>query len=204
MTQPVSSDAVDYYFSPLSPFAYLGTPRLMALRQRYGCAVRCKPVRIGEIFAATGGLPLAQRPEARKAYRLTELTRISRRHGLPLTLHPAFYPCDDGLAAGVILAAEQAGADGLALALALGRGLWAEERNIADPADVRAILTAAGADADALLAAAPQAEQHRSATTAEALAAGVFGAPTYVWKGELFWGQDRLDYLDDAVAAGGV
>lgn len=202
MTLPETPSEIDYYFSPMSPFAYLGTPRLMALAARHGCAVRCKPVRMADIFAATGGVPLAQRPEARKAYRLLELTRISRRHGMPLTLHPAFFPCDDTLAAGVIVAAEQAGADALAVSLALGRGLWAEERNIADPAEVRDLLVAAGLEADALLAAAAEAEPQRIANTAEALAAGVFGAPTYVWKGELFWGQDRLDYLEDAVAAG--
>ncbi|WP_019646353.1 2-hydroxychromene-2-carboxylate isomerase [Novispirillum itersonii] len=190
---------IDYYFSPVSPFAYLGAPRLAALAQAHGCTVRCRPVRMAEVFAATGGVPLPQRSEARKTYRLMELTRISRRYAMPLTLHPAFFPCDDTLAAGVILAAEDAGADAMAVAFALGRGLWAEQRNIADPASVADILTALGLDGAALVAAAPQAEARRTETTAQAIAAGVFGAPTYVWKGELFWGQDRLEYLDAAI-----
>lgn len=199
--RPHQAARIDYYYSPLSPFTYLGAPRLFELAARHGVTVVHKPMRMGEIFAATGGLPLPQRSEARRAYRLVELARISRRYGLPLTLHPAHFPCDDTLAAGVILAAQQGGLDTNAVSLALCRAVWVEDRNIADPADLAAALAPLGVDVEALLAAAPEAETQRAACTAEALAAGVFGAPSYVWKGEVFWGQDRLDYLAEAMAA---
>jgi len=194
---------IDYYLTPISPWTYLGGLRLEAIAQRHGATVRVKPVDFGTIFPKTGGLPLAQRAKERQAYRLMELQRWRKRLGVPLTLHPAHFPVPDLLAAGVILAAGEAGGDALGLANAIGRAVWAEERNIADPATLQALATANGHDGAALLARAGDAAiaERRQALTQEALAAGVFGAPTYVVDGELFWGQDRLDFLEEKLSA---
>jgi 2-hydroxychromene-2-carboxylate isomerase len=193
---------LDYYFTPISPWTYLGAGRFAAMVQRHGVDVRVKPVDYGVIFPKTGGLPLAQRAKERQAYRLMELKRWSKQLGLPLTLQPKHFPAPDLLAACVILAAGESGGDPLRLANAIGRAVWVEERNIADAATLQEIAAATGHDGAALLAKAsdPAIRVKRDALTQEALAAGVFGAPTYVVDGELFWGQDRLDFLERKLA----
>lgn len=193
---------IDYYLTPVSPYAYLGGERLAEIAGRHGAAVRVKPVDLGVIFPKTGGLPLAKRAPERQAYRLAELSRWSSFLGLKLNLHPKHFPAPDALAAGLILAAAKAGHDALALANALGRAVWAEERDIADAGTLKEIAAAQGLNGDALLEAAqaPATLEERAKLTEEALALGVFGAPTYVVDGELFWGQDRLDFVDRKLA----
>jgi len=189
---------IDYYLTPVSPYAYLGGRRLAELAARHGATVRVKPVDYGAIFPQTGGLPLAQRAKQRQAYRLTELRRWSAHLGLPLILQPRHFPVPDALAAGLLLASAESGGDALRLANAMGTAIWAEERNLADPATLRDLAEATGLDGAAALAraATPEIQARRAALTEEALARGVFGAPTYVLDGELFWGQDRLDFLE--------
>jgi carboxymethylenebutenolidase len=193
---------LDYYLTPISPWTYLGSERFAAMVHRHGIGVRVRPVEYGVIFPQTGGLPLAQRSKERQAYRLMELKRWPKQLGLPLTLHPKHFPTPDLLAATVILAAGQTGGDPLRLANAIGRAVWVEERNIADAATLQEIAAATGHDGTALLARAsdPAIRAKRDALTQEALTAGVFGAPTYVVDGELFWGQDRLDFLERKLA----
>lgn len=194
---------IDYYYALISPFTYLGGPGLAALAERTGAKVVHKPVAIGDIFKASGGIPLAQRPKQRQDYRLMELQRIALRRGLPLTLHPAYFPADDTLAARMVIAVQHDGRDPGPLAQAVLAACWAEERNIADRNTLSDIATAQGFDAATLLAAAEQPETAiiRGKNTQEAIERGVFGAPTYAFNGELFWGQDRLEYLEDAVVA---
>jgi 2-hydroxychromene-2-carboxylate isomerase len=193
---------IDYYLSPSSPWAYLGHQRFIEIARRHGAEIALKPVDYGRIFPATGGLPLKQRAPARQAYRMMELRRWRSRLGVELVLEPKFTPVDAAPAARLIIAAMRERRDGLALAAAIMRALWAEDRDIADKATLTAIATAQGHDPDRLLAVAadPATEATYTRYTEEALAAGVFGAPTYVYEGELFWGQDRLDFVDSALA----
>ena len=145
---------------------------------------------------------LGKRAPQRQAYRLMELKRWREHIGVPLTVQPKFFPVDANPAALAIVAAAPSGAEAqMRLAGAMLRALWAEEQNIADPATLRAAAAQAGLDGDKLLAAAPGAKAQFDAFTQEALARGVFGAPTYVYRDELFWGQDRLDFLDRALAS---
>ena len=199
------SKVIDYYFSLISPWSYLGGDRLAEIARRHGAAINVKPVDYGRIFPASGGLPLAKRAPQRQAYRLVELRRWRDHLGADLKLEPQFFPVDETLAAGMVAAVRLAGGDALPLSQALLRAVWAEERNIADRETLAAIAAAEGHDAEALLAAAegPDARRARADDTEEALARGVFGAPSYVYAGEIFWGQDRLDFLDRALAAGG-
>lgn len=196
------SATIDYYFSLISPWTYLGGERLAEIARKHKAEVRVRPVDYGTIFPQTGGLPLGKRAPARQAYRLVELERWREVLGLPLNLHPAYFPAPEKLAARLVIAGERCGADPLKLSQAILRGVWAEERNIADATELKAIADAAGFHGDTLMAEAikPETEELYARYTQEALAAGVFGAPSYVVDGELFWGQDRLDLLERKLA----
>ena len=190
--------AIDYYFAANSPWTYLGHDRFVALAAQHGAAVAVKPINLGEVFPVSGGLPLPKRAPQRQAYRLVELARWSEFLGKPIHVQPKHFPVDGNPAALWILAAAEAGAaPALALYGAIGRALWEEERDIADPATMAAAATGCGQDAAALAARAGRTDMSAryKALTDEAIARGVFGAPTYVLDGELFWGQDRLDFL---------
>lgn len=194
---------VDYYLTPISPYVYLGHQRFVAIAGRHGATIAVKPINLGLVFPVSGGVPLTKRAPQRQAYRLVELARWSRHLGIPLNLHPKHFPVSAEIASQFILAAlEQSTDAALELAAALGRALWAEDRDISDAATVTAIAATCGADAPALAAraAASDIATRYAVLTQEAIDRGIFGTPTYVYAGELFWGQDRLDFLDRALA----
>jgi 2-hydroxychromene-2-carboxylate isomerase len=195
---------VDYYFTPQSPFAYLGHERFAAIAQKHAAQVSLKPCDLGKVFSVSGGVPLAQRPPQRQAYRLVELKRWSEFLGLPMHLQPAFFPVSGDAASKLIIAAQLANGTARAMALtgAICRAVWAQERNIADAATLAQIADESGLDGAALLKASDaQAVQAAYAqNTQDAISAGVFGAPWFIVDGEPFWGQDRLDFLDRALA----
>jgi len=192
---------VDYYFTPTSPWTYLGHQRFFEIAQRHGAEIRVKPVDYGVIFPQTGGLPLPKRAPARQAYRLMELNRWRAQLGIELNLHPKFFPAPADAAARVVIASDRAGGDSMGLAHAILTAIWTQEKNIADLPTLTEIANAAGQDGAALVAASqePEAQATFEAQTQEALERGVFGAPTYLYKDELFWGQDRLKFLERAL-----
>ncbi|HVY06951.1 MAG TPA: 2-hydroxychromene-2-carboxylate isomerase [Burkholderiales bacterium] len=193
---------IDYYFSPVSPWSYMGHARLQEIARKHGAAIAPKPVDYGRIFPASGGLPVSKRPPQRQAYRLLELERWHKHLGVPLNVQPKYFPYDARIAALAIIAAGHADV-AMNLAGAFMKGCWAEERNMADAAEIEKAIRSVGLDAAALLkvAATPETAARFEANTDEAMARQVFGAPTYVYRGELFWGQDRLEFLDRALAA---
>ncbi len=194
---------IDYYFTPVSPWTYLGHDRLVEIASKHGATISVKPVDYGRIFPASGGLPLKQRAPQRQAYRLVELGRWSKHLGRSLNLNPRHFPVPPDAPAKWIIAAQARGeGDPLRLAGALLRAVWAEERDISDAATLASIASEQGLDSAALASAAasPDAAARYAALTQEALDRQVFGAPTYVYRDELFWGQDRLDFLDRALA----
>jgi 2-hydroxychromene-2-carboxylate isomerase len=193
---------IDYYFATISPYAYLGHDRFVAIAQKHGAPVAVKPINLGEVFPVSGGLPLSKRAPQRQAYRLVELERWAQHLGKPMRIQPAFFPVNGDLAAHWILAAAESGpAQALALAGAVGRAIWEQDRNIADAATMEAIATECGLpSALAQRAQAPEIAEKYAGLTRQAIARGVFGAPTYVVEDELFWGQDRLDFLDRKMA----
>ena len=194
---------IDYYFSPVSPWTYLGHARFTEIARRHGAAIAPKPVDYGRIFPLSGGLPVAKRPAQRQAYRLVELARWRDHLGVPMNIQPKYFPYDTRLATLAIIAAGDVD-KAMKLAAAFLRGCWAEEKNMADEAEVAAVIRGAGLNSNALFerASAPETASRFEAFTDEAIARQVFGAPTYVYKEELFWGQDRLDFLDRALASG--
>ena len=133
---------IDYYFATVSPWAYLGHARFVAMAQAAGATVRVKPVDYGVIFPASGGLPLAKRAPQRQAYRLVELKRFSDFLGIPLHTQPAHFPVNGNAAAQLILAADAALGSAAALDLAgrVGAAIWAQQRNVADPAVLAALV----------------------------------------------------------------
>ena len=194
---------VDYYFTPISPFTYLGHDRFVAIAGKHGATIAVKAINLGEVFPVSGGLPLSKRAPQRQAYRLVELKRWSEYLNLPINIQPKFFPVNGDLAAAWILAAEEQGiAQALALTGAVGRAIWEQERDVAAESTLRDIAGEQGLDAAALGRRAASAEigARYKALTQEAIARQVFGAPTYVYRDELFWGQDRLDFLTRALA----
>jgi 2-hydroxychromene-2-carboxylate isomerase len=199
----MTDSTVEYFISPVSPYVYLGHARFVALARAQGVAVAIKPVDLSRVFPATGGLPLAKRAPARQAYRLTELKRWGDFLDVPINVEPKYFPCAADLASKwVIAAAEADPARALDFIGAIGLALWAEQRDPADAVTLAALAEASGLDAKATGRRADDAAvaARYDALTAEAVERGVFGAPTYVYRGELFWGQDRLDFLARALA----
>lgn len=189
---------VDYYLSLISPWTYLGHDRLVAIADRAGAQIAWKPVDLGRIFPETGGLPLKQRSVQRQAYRMMELRRWPDRLGVPLNPEPRFFPADETRAARMVLQAIAEGGNPAGLIGGVLTAVWAEDRDIADPETLVDIARRNGFDSELPVRAEAAAEEHtrtRDAFGREALAAGVFGAPTYVVGDELFWGQDRLDFV---------
>ena len=195
---------VDYYFSPMSPWTYLGHARFAEMAKRHGAAINVKPVDFGKVFPVSGGLPLAKRAPQRQAYRMVELRRFRDFLNVPLNLRPKFFPLPADLAAQFITAAGRAGGSDAAMRLAgaVLRACWAEERDIADIGTLSEICEEQGMNAGQLAAAAQSGavKAEYEGNTEEAMARNVFGAPSYVIDGEIFWGQDRLEFVERALA----
>ncbi len=196
---------IDYFLVPQSPWTYFGHARFAAMVAKAGATVRIKPMDLGQIFPKTGGLPVGQRSAQRQAYRLVELRRFADHLQMPLNLHPKFFPVAGDDAARLIITVDQRdGADAaMRLCGAVLSAVWAQERNIADPAVLSELLHEQQLDAARLAQAKEaQVQQTYQTYTDEALKVGVFGAPSYVVDGEMFWGQDRLEYLQRRLQAG--
>ena len=194
---------VDYYFAPQSPWAYLGHQRLADLLQRTGAAVRVMPIDLGgKVFPISGGLPLGQRAPQRQAYRLMELQRFSQHLKVPLNLKPRYFPVGGDDSARLIIAADLAQGTQAAMKIAgaILAACWAQERNMADDKVLAELLGEQDLPGSLMEASRTQAVQERYETyTQAAIDAGVFGAPSYVVDGEIFWGQDRLDFVERAL-----
>jgi 2-hydroxychromene-2-carboxylate isomerase len=195
---------ITYYMSVTSPWTYLGSARFADIARKHGYTVDIKPSRFGEVFAKTGGLPLPKRSPERRAYRLMDMKRWRDHLVIPVNLEPKHFPTDDSPASRLVIAAKLAGKDAHALATEIGKALWEKEQNITETPVLETCARTVGLDAAAILKAGPPEAElsalHDTYTT-EAISRGVFGAPSYVLEsGEIFWGQDRLDFLDRALA----
>ncbi|HSV69127.1 MAG TPA: 2-hydroxychromene-2-carboxylate isomerase [Methylibium sp.] len=197
---------VDYYFAPQSPWSYLGHLRFWDIARSAGAAIRVLPVDLGgKVFPVSGGLPLAKRAPQRQAYRLVELKRFSEWLHAPLNLEPKYFPVNGDDAARLIIAVDlhEGGNAAMGLADTLMRAVWVHDRHIADEAVLAAALAERELPTRRLEDAHSQAVQERyEADSQAAIDAGVFGAPSYVVDGEIFWGQDRLDFLQRRLAQG--
>jgi len=195
---------IDYYFAPNSPYVYLGHARFAAIAKAAGATVRVLPVDLGgKVFPISGGLPLNKRAPQRQAYRLVELKRFSEWLDVPLTLQPKYFPVATDDAAKLIIAVDlKDGTDAaMKITSAVLRAVWVDERNIADENTLAALLAEQGFSAARLEESHSQTVHERYEIDSQlAIDAGVFGAPSYVVDGEIFWGQDRLDFLQRRLA----
>jgi 2-hydroxychromene-2-carboxylate isomerase len=194
---------IDYYFSFISLWSYVGSLAFQDVVKRHDAQVTFKPIKLLEVFAAGGGKPVRERPAQRQAYRLVEMQRWSRKRNIPLTLQPKFYPADPSRGHRMLLAAARDGQDVTAFAHAGLKAVWADELDIADADTLIALADRSGLDGAALLAAAddPALHEREAALTREAIDRQLFGAPFYFYRDEPFWGQDRLEHLDEALSA---
>ncbi len=195
---------ITYYAMPISPWTYLGHQRFCDMAAKAGANIELKMMDLGQVFSVSGGLPLGQRSAQRQAYRLQELARWRDSLKLPLTVQPQFFPANGLLATLITLHVR----DTVSTAAALGflgavlKAVWADEQNIADEAVLAQLLTAQGLDAGLVTTAQNDAAQAAYAKdTADAIAAGVFGSPSYLIGNQLFWGQDRLQFVESALAS---
>ncbi|MBP0463056.1 2-hydroxychromene-2-carboxylate isomerase [Roseomonas sp. PWR1] len=197
---------IDYFASLNSPWTHLGAARIEAMAARHGATLRIFPVDFGTIFANSGGLPLPKRSPQRQAYRLQELARWREQLGIPITIQPRHFPHNELPGCAAVIAVRETIGDAPAIRLAhrILKALWEEEANPADPATLAALIAECGLDAGqvASLAADPRWLERRMADTEAALARGVFGAPSYVIGEDIFWGQDRLDFVERRLARG--
>ena len=192
---------LDFYFSFISLWSYIGSLPFQDLVRRYQLDVTYKPIDLYQVFGATGGKPPKERPLARQAYRWIEMERWQKIRGIALTKQPKFYPAQPSIGHRMLLAAQSQDANVHHFAHLALKAVWADEQNIEDPQTLIALANAGGLDGAALLAqsAQPEFSLQERALTDEALSRNVFGAPFYFYKGEPFWGQDRLDLLERAI-----
>ncbi len=196
------SKTVEYYFDFGSPAAYLASTELKALASDTGATVVWRPMLLGGVFVATGNHSPASVP-AKGKYIFADFARFAKRYGVPLKINP-FFPINTitlmRIAVGLQLRNDPRFMD---YCTAMYRAIWVEAQNMNDPATVGAVLQAAGFDAPALLAlASEQAVKDKLKSETElAVARGIFGAPTFFVGEQMFWGQDRLDFVREALAA---
>lgn len=189
---------IDYYFATLSPYTYLAGTRLEEIAARHGATIAYKPLDIITLFTRTGGTAPKDRHPARQEYRAQELARASKKTGLAFNIKPAHWPTNGAPASYAIIAADRAGGGDMGkLVHAILRSVWADDLDIAEDAVIRACLEEAGYDASLADSGLLAGAETYAANLEEAVERGVFGAPFYITDtGQRFWGQDRLDDLD--------
>ena len=195
--------SIDYYLGTISPWCYLAGDRLEQIASRHGASITYKPLDMMQLFDQTGGVRPAERHPSRMEYRGQELQRWAEKLGMKLNLKPAHWPVNMAPSSYAIIAAQQAGGGDIgALVQAFLRATWAEERDISDDATIRQILESAGFDPALCDTGLFVGAETYGRNLDEAVNAGVFGAPFYIIRetDQRFWGQDRLEFLDRALA----
>jgi 2-hydroxychromene-2-carboxylate isomerase len=203
-SEKVMPRQIDYYFSVQSPWAYIGHQSFRDVVAAYDLKVNHKPVVLVDLFSETGGLPLLKRHPVRQRYRMVELQRWRDKRGLQFKLEPANWPFNARLADGVVVAAIEAGHDPDPFLRRAFPAVWEAELNLGDAATLVRLADDSGLPGKALVERSKSDdigkiyEQNRQ----DALTADVFGSPAYVLDGEVFWGQDRIELLADALKSG--
>lgn len=193
--------AIDYYFSTISPWAYLAGDRLEQIAARHGASITYRPLDLMQLFDRTGGQRPQDRHPARLAYRNQDLPRVAAHLGMPIRLDvPMTNMAPSSYA---VIAAQEDGADVGSLVQGILAARFVEGRDVADDAVIRDVLAATGHDPGIADRGLFTGAEIYGRNLERAVAAGVFGSPFYIVaeSGEMFWGQDRLDYLDRHLAA---
>ena len=196
---------LEFFFDYGSPYSYLADSRLPALVERTGAELTYRPMLLGGVFKATGNQSPAVQPcEAKRAYGFLDLRRSVAHAGVPFAGNPHF-PINTLLLMRTAVAARRAEVFE-PFHRAVYPAFWAEGENLGEPDVVARVVEKAGLDARALLEAAgsPDVKAELRATTEEAVARGAFGAPTFFVGDEMFFGNDRLDFVERTLAERGA
>ena len=188
---------VEYYFSPISGYAYLGHKAFLDIAQESKAEVHFLPIDIGKVFAASGTTPPANQSKTRKRYRQEDMARYANHHNLPLNITPKFWPTQSILACKAIIAAKKLGLNQGHVSGAILEGVWVHDEDIADPHTLTKLFNQASLPGQDILqeCSDPALSQQLDDITDAAIENGVFGSPSYVVDKQLFWGQDRLAML---------
>jgi 2-hydroxychromene-2-carboxylate isomerase len=192
--------AVEFFFDVGSPASYLAWTQLPKIVQATGSEIEYRPMLLGGVFQATGNRSPMEVP-AKGQYLMDDLQRFARRYGVPFRHNPHF-PINTLALMRMVLGLQLREPERLVPFVdAVFRAIWVDARNLNDPVVVTEVLRQAGFDAEKMLALAsdPAVKDDLKVATQEAVARGVFGAPTFFVGGEMFWGQDRLDFVKEAL-----
>ncbi len=195
---------IDYYFTLLSPWAYIGHDAFHEAMNRAGATVNYLPINLPQAFEASNTPLLGQRHKTRQDYRTLELQRWAIKRNLSFNFWPAHWPFAAATGDRMVIAIVRRGENPAAFVRQVLTGIWERQVNFAEEAALVDAANAAGEDGVALLAesADEAVGQIYEASTGKAIELGVFGVPAYFYDGEYFWGQDRIELLEDAVSSG--
>ena len=190
---------VEFYFDFGSPYSYLAYKALPAIAAAHGAQIVWRPMLLGGVFKATGNHSPAEVP-SKSRWMHQDMQRWAARYGAVFSFNPHF-PINTLLLMRGAVGMQMRGPDFHRYMDAVFHAMWAEPRNLGEPAELAAVLRRAGLDADVFLALAYDAavKEQLKKHTEEAVARGVFGAPTFFVGEEMFWGQDRLDFVAAAL-----
>ena len=190
---------IEYYMSHGSPWTYLGHKRINKIASENNCELIIMPVNYGEVFPSTGGLPVNKRSVERQKYRLQELARWSEFLKIKLNTEPQFFPSRSMTASMVIISAKLLNYENVMdIAYKIMEGLWVKQLDIDDEDTLKSIISRLIPSAEELIDYSKQeiVSNEIKKNTEKALKSSVFGAPTYIIDDEVFWGQDRLDFVE--------
>ena len=192
---------LDYYFATPSPWSYLATPRIIELEKKYELKINWKPCNIMEIFAKNGTAAVKDRPQPVQLNRLTELKRWSEYLAMPLTIKPKFFPVDPTLSQKIIIAVQNNNINPSDITFSFMKAVWAEEKDISNEETIKEICKESNLDFSSIIEQAKSDEVNNQyiKNKEEAIQNNVWGAPTFIYNNELFWGQDRIEFLERAI-----
>ncbi|HEY0234334.1 MAG TPA: 2-hydroxychromene-2-carboxylate isomerase [Afipia sp.] len=196
--------SIDYYFCLQSPWAYIGDAPFHKVASAHRLTVNYKPMPLLDVFSETGGLPLGKRHHARQSYRIVELQRWRDKRGLDFHLLPTHWPFNARIADGAVIAAVEGGYPVAPLLARFYSAIWQDQLDLADEATLVELVTGLGLPGAQIVkrSATEEISAIYERNRQDAIGVGVFGSPAYVLDGEVFWGQDRIDLLDDALRSG--
>lgn len=194
---------IDYYFSPISGYAYLGHEAFLNLAANAKFNIRYYPIDIIKVFAATNTTPPAKQADARKSYRTEDMARYAQKHNIPINSQPKYWPVPSDLACKAIVASKHLGLNQGQVTGVILKGVWAQDANISDISSLQTLLNNANLPGTEIISTSENAnvDSEFNQFTQNAIDNGVFGSPTYLLEKERFWGQDRLDMLQDRIAS---
>lgn len=195
------NNMLDYYFATPSPWAYLATPRIIELEKKYNIEINWKPADLMEIFSIHGVANVKDRPQPVQLNRLTELGRWSKFLNMPLTIQPKYFPVDPTLSHKVIILAQKNNIDVKNLIFSFQKAVWTDEKDISNENVILEICKTNKFESSSIItdANSEEIQNEYKNNTKDALSKNVWGSPTFVYNNELFWGQDRIEFLERAI-----